>query len=63
MLQSLQLANKMPLSIMVSGSNDVQVVIAAMKLGCSDYVIKEIDNYFDLLLVSIEKYWKEASYP
>ncbi|BCG64887.1 MAG: two-component system, chemotaxis family, CheB/CheR fusion protein [Methyloprofundus sp.] len=54
-LQSLQLANKMPLSIMVSGSNDVQVVIAAMKLGCSDYVIKEIDNYFDLLLVSIEK--------
>ena len=54
-LQALQAQNKMPLSIMVSGSNDVQIVIAAMKLGCSDYVIKEIDNYFDLLLVSIEK--------
>ncbi|NOQ13279.1 MAG: EAL domain-containing protein [Methyloprofundus sp.] len=54
-LKILQAAHKMPLSIMVSGSHDVQIVIAAMKLGCSDYVIKEIDNYFDLLLVSVEK--------
>ncbi len=54
-LQALQAKNKMPLSIMVSGCHDVQVVIAAMKLGCSDYVIKELDNYFDLLWVSIEK--------
>ena len=54
-LQRLQSAHKMPLSIMVSGSNDVNIVIEAMKLGCSDYVIKEINNYFDLLLVSIEK--------
>lgn len=54
-LQILQAADKMPLSIMVSGSNDVQIVIAAMKSGCSDYVIKEVNNYFDLLLVSVEK--------
>ena len=54
-LKILQTTDKMPLSIMVSGSNDVQIVIAAMKLGCSDYVIKEIDNYCDLLLVSVEK--------
>ncbi|NOQ63923.1 MAG: response regulator, partial [Methyloprofundus sp.] len=53
-LKKLQALNKMPASIMVSGSNDIQIVIEAMKLGCSDYVIKEIDNYFDLLLVSIE---------
>jgi len=54
-LKALKKLSKMPLSIMVSGSNDGRIVLEAMKLGCSDYVIKEIDNYFDLLLVSVEK--------
>jgi len=54
-LQALKEQAKMPLSIMVSGSNDGRIVLDAMKLGCSDYVIKEIDNYFELLLVSVEK--------
>lgn len=44
-----------PQSIMVSGCHDVHIVIEAMQLGCSDYVIKEIDNYVDMLLVSVEK--------
>ncbi len=54
-LKTLNKRSKMPLSIMVSGSNDIQIVIEAMQLGCSDYVIKEINNYFDLLMVSVEK--------
>jgi len=53
-LKALNEQHKMPLSIMVSGSNDGRIVLEAMKLGCSDYVIKEIDNYFDLLLVSVK---------
>ena len=52
-LQRLHEQNNMPLAIMVSGGNDIHVAISAMKLGCADYVIKEIDNYADLLLVSI----------
>jgi len=38
-LQALKEQAKMPLSIMVSGSNDGRIVLDAMKLGCSDYVI------------------------
>jgi len=53
-LKALKEQERMPLSIMVSGSHDGRIVLEAMKLGCSDYVIKEIDNYFDLLLVSVE---------
>jgi len=54
-LQALQEKEQLPLSIMVSGNQDLAIVVEAMKLGCSDYVIKEIDNYIDLLLVGIEK--------
>jgi len=60
-LKALKKLSKMPLSIMVSGSHDVHIVIEAIKLGCSDYVIKEIDNYFDLLLVSVEKVLEKQS--
>lgn len=54
-LSALKKQSIMPLSIMVSGNRDAHIVIEAMKLGCSDYVIKEINNYIDLLLVSVEK--------
>ncbi len=60
-LKALKEKAKMPLSIMVSGSNDGRIILEAMKLGCADYVIKEIDNYFDLLLVSVEKVLEKQS--
>ena len=53
-LQRLHEKKELPLTIMVSGGNDIHVAMSAMKLGCADYVIKEVDNYADLLLVSIE---------
>jgi len=43
-----------PAIIMVSGSHDIRIVIEAMKLGCADYVVKEVGDYCELLLVSIE---------
>ncbi len=60
-LQRLHQDKKLPLSIMVSGGNDIQVAITAMNLGCADYVIKEVGNYFDLLLVSIENVLEKDS--
>jgi len=60
-LKALKKLSKMPLSIMVSGNNDGHIVLEAMKLGCADYVIKEIDNYFDLLLMSAENVLEKQS--
>jgi len=53
-LKKLSEQNCMLPSIMVSGSHDIRIVIEAMKLGCADYVVKEVEDYLDLLIVSID---------
>ena len=53
-LKNLRGLKDLPPAIMVSASKDIQVAVEAMKLGCSDYIIKEIGDYFDLLSVSIK---------
>ncbi len=60
-LKTLHQQSCMPLSIMVSGTNDGHIVLEALKLGCADYVFKEIDNYFELLLVSVKKVFQQQS--
>lgn len=42
--------------IMLSGSDNLHIAIEAMKLGVSDYVLKEVDkNYLQLLTNTIDK--------
>lgn len=45
-----------PPIVMLSGAGDLNVAVEAMKLGASDYMIKEVDrSYFDLLESTIER--------
>ncbi|MCE1248906.1 MAG: response regulator [Firmicutes bacterium] len=47
---------KNPPIIMVTGMSDVQIAVDAMKLGASDYVIKDSDiNYLEILPSVIER--------
>ncbi|MEW6350658.1 MAG: sigma 54-interacting transcriptional regulator [Thermodesulfobacteriota bacterium] len=47
---------KLPVTIMVTGAGDETVAVEAMKLGASDYVIKDVDGrYLDLMKSVIEQ--------
>jgi len=41
-------------TIMVSGQDDIQIVVNAMNLGCMDYLVKDGSSYLELLPVHIE---------
>jgi len=41
-------------SIMVSGLDDIRIVVKAMNLGCMDYLVKDGNSYLELLPVHIE---------
>jgi len=41
-------------AIMVSGVDDIRVVVKAMNLGCMDYLVKDGNSYLELLPVHIE---------
>jgi PAS domain S-box-containing protein len=46
----------LPPTIMVTGTGSEQIAVEAMKLGASDYVVKDVDGgYLDLLLPVIER--------
>ncbi len=48
--------DKLPVTIMVTGAGDETVAVEAMKLGASDYVIKDVDGrYLDLMKSVIEQ--------
>lgn len=53
-LQSLVDQNISTSAIMVSGVDDIRVVVKAMNLGCMDYLVKEGNSYLELLPVHIE---------
>ena len=45
-----------PPVIMITGTGSEEIAIQAMKLGASDYIIKDVDNrYFELLPSLLEK--------
>ncbi len=46
----------LPPTIMVTGTGSEQTAVEAMKLGASDYIVKDVDGgYLDLLLTVIER--------
>ena len=46
----------LPPTIMVTGTGSEQIAVEAMKLGASDYIVKDVDGgYFDLLPTVIER--------
>ena len=44
---------RLPPTIMVSGAGDLEVAVKAMKLGVSDFLVKEIDGEFSNLMLSM----------
>jgi len=46
----------LPPTIMVTGTGSEQIAVEAMKLGASDYIVKDVDGgYFDLLPTVIQR--------
>ncbi len=41
-------------AIMVSGMDDIRIVVKAMNLGCMDYIVKDGNSYLELLPIHIE---------
>lgn len=55
-LKILSSRGKFPPTIMVTGSSDAKMAVEAMKLGASDYIIKDIDGgYLELMPSVIEQ--------
>ncbi len=55
-LRSLAADGTMPPVIMITGAGDERVAIEAMKLGASDYVVKDVDGaYLELLPTVVEQ--------
>lgn len=55
-MRELSKEKRFPPVVMLSGAGDLNVAVEAMKLGASDYMIKEVDrSYFDLLESTIER--------
>ena len=55
-LHTLVAWNALSPTIMVTGQGDAAVAVEALKLGASDFIVKDIDgNYFNLLPLVIEK--------
>ncbi|MBI5248504.1 MAG: sigma 54-interacting transcriptional regulator [Desulfomonile tiedjei] len=55
-IRSLASRNALPASIMITGAGDETVAVEALKLGASDYVIKDVDGrYLELLPSVIEQ--------
>lgn len=49
-------AGPFPPTIMVTGNGDERVAVEAMKLGATDYIVKDVDmNYMELLPIIIEQ--------
>ncbi len=44
---------KLPVTIMITGAGDETVAVEAMKLGASDYVVKDVDGRYLALMTSI----------
>ena len=55
-IRQLAAGGRLPPTIMVTASGNVNVAVAAMKLGVGDYLVKDIGGgYLELLPVSIER--------
>ena len=56
LVKTLSQEHLLPPTIMISGVSDIKIAIEAMKLGVSDFLIKEINGgYLDLLLPTIQR--------
>ena len=53
-LKKLCVQKDLPPATMVFASKDIEITVETMKMGCADYVIKELGDYLDLLTVSIK---------
>ena len=46
----------LPLTIVITGAGNEEIAVEAMKLGASDYVVKDPEaNYLELVLTVIEQ--------
>ncbi|MDO9529707.1 MAG: PAS domain S-box protein [Syntrophales bacterium] len=45
----------LPPTIMVTGGGSEQIAVEAMKLGAYDYIVKDVEGYFELLSAVIER--------
>ena len=56
LVRTLSQEHRLPPTIMVSGVGDIKVAVEAMKLGVSDFLIKEINGgYLELLLPTVQR--------
>ncbi len=54
-IRNLASRGPLPPTIMITGTGDEQIAVEAMKLGASDYIVKDVDGgYLDLLPTVIE---------
>jgi diguanylate cyclase (GGDEF)-like protein/PAS domain S-box-containing protein len=53
LVEALVREQRLPPTIMVSGAGDLEVAVKAMKLGVSDFLVKEVDGEFSNLMFSM----------